>query len=244
VFVGRGRRDRFLSDGGDDVFRGGKARDQISFFDSSRGIEIDLFAGTATGEGRDLLASIEEVVGSKHDDTIVGSQGRDDIYAVTGDDSVYGLGGDDELTDAGGQDHFDGGEGDDLISTSYCVSASGGPTICQPDPPLPDTIIGGIGDDLLGGGPGNDVISGGRGDDAMDGGDGSDDLDGDAGDDILLAGNSAGEDTQTDDGKADDLDGGADTDRCGGGANDALVSCELPYPRGGLSSKLYRLRVF
>ena len=118
-------------------------------------------------------------------------------------------------------------------SRATCVSSTASRTVCQPDPPLPDTITGGRGNDNLGGGPGDDVITGGAGDDVIAGGDGNDDLNGGRGDDILLGGSAAGEDTDADDGKIDDVDGGADSDRCGGGPNDIFVSCEQPFPRSG-----------
>ncbi|MFT4716256.1 MAG: serralysin [Paracoccaceae bacterium] len=58
-----------------------------------------------------------------------------------------------------------------------------------------DTLVGGLGDDVVDGGRGKDILSGGMGDDLLLGGNGRDVISGDAGDDRLIDG--IGRDTMT-----------------------------------------------
>src|ERR671933_252298 len=102
LFVGRGRSDEFSADPGPDTFKGGKGRDRVSYFRSPDGVDVDLRLETASGDGRDTLLSIEDVIGSHHSDTIKGDNGGNDIFSSTGFDTVYGFGGNDELLDSGG----------------------------------------------------------------------------------------------------------------------------------------------
>jgi Ca2+-binding RTX toxin-like protein len=224
LFVGRGRSDSFGGDPGNDTFRGGDGEDSVWYFRSPAGVTVDLVAGTATGNGRDALASIEDVVGSRHDDSIRGTPAENEIFTSAGDDTVYGLGGDDEITDDGGSDELYGGPGRDLVATGWCVSSSDGDTECQPDEPAPDTLKGGPGNDTVGSGPGNDRVEGGPGNDRLDDGDGADAVFGGDGDDKLYGGAAAGP-GEGDDGKTDELDGGPGTDECSG-EGDERVDCE------------------
>lgn len=75
---------------------------------------------------------------------------------------------------------------------------------------LNDTIIGGLGDDILSGKGGDDVLLGAGGDDALNGGNGNDTLYGDAGDDTLTGGN--GDDTLVGGSGMNTLDGGEGID--------------------------------
>ena len=81
-------------------------------------------AGQAKGEGTDTLVTIENVIGSLHNDVIFGSlsantlsggAGNDTIKADGGDDLVFGGDGNDSLMAGDGDDVIDGGAGDDTI---------------------------------------------------------------------------------------------------------------------------------
>ena len=229
LYVGRGRADRFEGDAGDDVIRGGSGRDEAYFFYSPVGVDVDLREGTASGLGDDTLVSIRDVVGSRHADRVFGTPQGNDIYAATGFDLVRGLGGKDEITDSGGKDRLIGGPGADQIHSTFCVGSSDGPTICQPDRPFPDVLLGGPGNDTISSGPGDDEVVGNSGDDQITGGDGSDDVIGGYGDDRLFGGHAAGEDRDKDDGKMDRLNGGPGSDICEG-ENDSLTDCESTGP--------------
>lgn len=225
LFVGRGRRDSFSADPGNDTFVGGKGADFMWFHNSPRGVIIDLPSGTATGDGKDTIRSMTEIIGSRHDDKIIGTNRDEFISSGGGDDFVRGRGGRDELFDAGGGDVLIGGIGRDSIGTAGCYGSSDGPTYCQTDEPVPDRLIGGRGHDVIGSGPGDDLVKGNDGDDRMTGGDGVDEMFGGEGDDHLHGGTAAGTAPDSDDGKVDSLDGGPGTDECTS-PDDDEVNCE------------------
>ena len=86
-----------------------------------------------------------------------------------------------------------------------------------------DLLVGNAGDDLMGGGGGNDTLLGGAGRDTLDGGNGNDIVDGQGGADSLSGG--AGDDTIIWDGQSDgndtiNSDTGGDTLRVGGKSTD------------------------
>ena len=61
------------------------------------GVVADVGAGTATGQGSDTFARIENVVGTREPDTLTGDGGPNTIFGKGGADSLSGLGGDDVL---------------------------------------------------------------------------------------------------------------------------------------------------
>jgi len=90
---------------------------------------------------------------------------------------------------------FDGGPGADIV-------------IVSPKVPVPVTLRGGDGGDLLVGGAGDDLLVGGSGEDVLVGGPGNDRLVAGSGDDLLI--------------------GGPGHDTClGGGGEDAAIGCEV-----------------
>jgi serralysin len=132
-------------------------------------VDVDLERATQLGglaEG-DVLISIENVGGSRENDSIRGD-GADNILAgEAGEDVIFGRGGDDLLLGdfgisgiygADADDFLDGGAGNDVIK-------GGGGN---------DTIVGGLDADELFGEQGNDILGGGQGDDSLDGGSGVD----------------------------------------------------------------------
>ncbi len=109
-------------------------------------------------------------------------------------------------------------------------SVEGGET--GPTETLPDTLLGGDGDDWLQAGPTDDLLNGGAGNDSLDAGAGADTLYGDTGADSLSGGD--GDDWLYGHGGSDTLDGGSGDDRLyggssgrdsllGGGGSDVLV---------------------
>jgi len=161
---------------GDDVLDGGydKQRadlgelgstDRITFAGSQTGVKVDLTAGTASGEGVDVIrAPMHSVTGTRHDDVLLGTNGADEFESSAGADRVDGRGGDDFISDSnstattpkphdvpGSRNILIGGPGDDQIQT-------------------------GTGDDTVRGGPGNDNINSDYGVDRLFGGPGDDQL--------------------------------------------------------------------
>jgi Ca2+-binding RTX toxin-like protein len=104
--------DSLFGRGGDDAFDGGSGEDLVQF-DSQFGITANLTTGTATGEGSDTLANIEDIVGSRHDDTLTGDAGPNKLSGSNGNDTLSGGDGDDTLTGDPGTDSLDGGSGTD-----------------------------------------------------------------------------------------------------------------------------------
>lgn len=111
---GPGEGDVLEGDLGTDLIDGGPAaHDTASYalagsgavFLDGIGVEVDLGAGTARGDGEDTLRGIEDVVGTPFADTIVGDAQPNDLYGGSGID---------ELVGAGAGDAAFGGTGPDL----------------------------------------------------------------------------------------------------------------------------------
>lgn|GEM_PF-482476 len=111
---GPGEGDVIEGDLGTDTIDGGPgAHDTASYalagqtavFTGGIGVDVDLGAGTASGDGEDTLSGIEDVAGTPFADTIAGDAEPNELY---------GGGGPDELIGAGAGDAAFGGTGLDL----------------------------------------------------------------------------------------------------------------------------------
>ncbi|NES88312.1 hypothetical protein D5R40_26245 [Okeania hirsuta] len=92
--------DQFLAGQGNDRIFGGDGSDSANYMDSTSGITINLENGGNNDDGfgtKDTLNSIENIIGSDHNDNITGD-GQANIF-ISGK-------GDDNLTGNGGQDTF------------------------------------------------------------------------------------------------------------------------------------------
>ena len=185
---GGGGIDFLVGGSGSDKFNGGAGFDLASYFLAPSGVQADLTAGTATGgEGTDTLTGIDDLEGSRFDDTLTGNAGENFFFPGDGNDTVNGGGGTTDRVDfffspnAVIVDLTAGtttGEGTDTLTGIGQVVGS------RHD----DTITGDANANSLFGGPGNDTISGADGDDTLDGGDGTDTLDGGIGTDTCTSG--------------------------------------------------------
>lgn len=111
-----------------DTFYGGDGNDTLSFDDRSQTIIVDLgrnaeiYGGTLSGGSisggtvRDVLDSIENVIGGTGNDTIVGSAETNILDGGEGDDRLYGGDGDDTLRGGAGDDTLYGGAGSDTAT--------------------------------------------------------------------------------------------------------------------------------
>jgi hypothetical protein len=116
--------------------------DTLDFGAAAAGIQVYLAADRGGPQAIDglgnvlaLTGSIENIVGSAHDDILVGDAGANHLDGGLGDDLLFGGPGDDILVGGAGADRLSGGLGGDLL-------------------------IGGPGRDLLLGGPGSDLLIG------------------------------------------------------------------------------------
>ena len=120
----------------------------------------------------DILASIENVTGSRSDDKILGG-------TVVVPNVLKGGGGNDTLSGGGGNDKLHGGAGNDILGARPAIDDDPDTTdVVETEDALADPgndmMYGDAGNDKLYGGDGNDTLVGGAGDDDMDGGDGVD----------------------------------------------------------------------
>ena len=227
-----------------DTLDGGNGTDLASYADSGEAVRVDLsgvygkgFGGTAQ---RDVLISVEDIIGTGLNDTITGTAGvsnslqgggANDVLdgrggidlnrGGTGDDTIFAHAGD-QLAD-GGLGSFDtivgGGNSAvfDFLTRSYSVDGVALFQVTECEGPQ-----GGTGADrfraaftstAFRSGGGNDALIGDSGDDTLDGNEGMDSIKGALGADILFG----GDDTLLAGGGADRPDGGTDDDVLVGG---------------------------
>lgn len=253
--------------GGDRLF-GGAGSDTASYADNVVGVGVNLATGTAHGgdaEG-DVFDSIENLTGSGFIDTLIGDAGANRLSGLAGKDVLIGGDGDDYLDGGSGADVMDGGAGDDTYVVDnggdQVIDASGNDTVrtgmvaytlgadlenlvatgsaafTGTGNAAGNTIIGGIGADLLGGLDGNDILEGGAGADTLNGGNGFDiasyagsnaGVTIDLGQRIALSGDAEGDVFDSIEGLsgsafADTLTGNAGTNRLSGGAGDDVLN--------------------
>jgi len=128
--------DRLVGRGGDDTLDGGRGRDQLdggdgydraTYASASRGIVLDLAdSSNNTGDARgDRFIDIEEIIGSRFDDSMtgddeanvfVGGDGNDVLKGGAGADTLNGQNGDDRIAGGDGADSLSGGAGDDRLT--------------------------------------------------------------------------------------------------------------------------------
>jgi Ca2+-binding RTX toxin-like protein len=174
---GFGGDDTIGGSPGADTINGGSGRDTVNYSEFQAGVtfipggavDVDLERATQSGglaEG-DVLAGVENVIGSREDDVIRGDDADNGLHGSGGDDILEGRDGDDLLTGdvvggffglTPGNDRLDGGAGNDRLLGN------------EGD----DTLIGGSGDDELLGEAGDDLLFGDPGVDRLDGGAGVD----------------------------------------------------------------------
>lgn len=156
--------DTLFGGWGGDELDGGEGTDTAVYLTSLQPVYVNLLAGFgSSGEAEsDTYTSIEDVVGSDHDDVIIGNDVGNVLEGRRGGDRLYGEGGDDHLYGDEGIDRVYGGEGFDHLygggDTDYLRGEGG-----------PDDLNGGDGDDFLYGGSGDDLFIGSPGADLNNG---------------------------------------------------------------------------
>jgi Ca2+-binding RTX toxin-like protein len=186
---GGGGNDGFFGGAGNDKFNGGAGIDDLAtYFFAPSGVQADLATGTATGgEGTDTLTGIEDLEGSRFDDTLTGDANWNFFFPLGGNDIVNGGGDSRDRVD-----FFYSPIGVVVDLTAGTATGEGTDTLTGIGQVFgsrhDDTITGDANANSLYGGPGNDTISGASGDDTLDGADGTDTLDGGIGTDTCTTG--------------------------------------------------------
>ena len=118
---GQGGNDNLLGADGDDMMGGGPGDDRLNggagsdtaHFGQATAVAVNLGAGSATGEGADVLSLLERIVGSPGADKLTGSAGINVLQGAGGNDTILAQGGNDQLLGAAGNDALTGGAGTD-----------------------------------------------------------------------------------------------------------------------------------
>lgn len=119
TLIGNAAANFFFPLGGDDVVTGGDGFDFVSFDSSPNPVTVDLTAGTATGEGTDTLAGIEDAAGTANGDSITGDANANALLGLEGNDSLFGMEADDFLDGGTETDSLDGGP---HVTGDQCVN--------------------------------------------------------------------------------------------------------------------------
>lgn len=209
--------------------------DTVSYATSTAAVVLNLATGSASGGDAQgdiiVLASgvstIENITGSKFNDSLTGDSRANRLVGGGGIDSLSGGGGDDVLIAGSGRSSLSGGDGNDNLFGGHSLVGGNGDDIlftafAGQGTVLGATLSGNAGNDHLTAGAGADTLNGDAGDDVLDGGDGVDILSGGGENDTLVGG--AGADTLNGDGGSDTLMGGLGNDVLNGGAGDDIYA--------------------
>lgn len=134
--IGTDSGDEIAGDAGDNLFAPGEGddsldgrggTDQAAYFNARAPVVVDLSIGTSEGAGSDVLADIEDILGSGGDDSLQGDAEDNVIDGGSGSDQLAGLDGDDTLVGSAGGDAADGGDGRDACEAETEAN-------CEEDP--------------------------------------------------------------------------------------------------------------
>ncbi len=189
VINGGGGADTIAGAGGDDTLNGGTGQNTVtyspiagtSYAGAPTGVDLNLAAGVATGDGTDALTNFATAIGSPLDDTMIPSGGGSTLRGGFGNDTLVSGPSDDTFDGGAGSDTLDygavgspvvvnlatglgTGDGTDTITTGTVERVLGSS--------LNDTLTGDQFANTLDGQGGNDVLAGGGGDDTLIGGGG------------------------------------------------------------------------
>ena len=217
IISGGGGNDMIYSGGGYDIINGGAGTDTLSYVNSWANVVASLATGIgAYGEAsRDTITGIENLVGSKFDDTLTGDAGVNRLTGGAGADALNGGAGDDTLIGGTGGDTLNGGDGQDTanyaaaldaVTLNMATGGTGGDAAGDSFVSIEqivgsafnDVVTGNASDNRFDGGAGNDTIDGAGGIDYLYGNLGNDRLTGGAGADVFVFTGAFGNDTITD----------------------------------------------
>ena len=124
TLIGNDGNDSFYGGDGDDNINGGEGVDLVYFSYRSNQIDLSKTISQDTGDGNDILISIENVNSGNGDDTVIGSTAANNLFGGNGNDNLSGGEGNDYLNGGSGNDIMSGGSGNDRFvvdSTSDIV---------------------------------------------------------------------------------------------------------------------------
>jgi|GEM_PF-3029913 len=209
--------DTIYGDALSNVLDGGPGNDTVGYARTTRGVDVNLAAGVATGIeiGTDTLIDMETVAGGSGDDRLAGDGGVNWLSGGGGKDELVGSAGNDFLFGDAGTDTVDYSSAESGVVVDLGEGTATGPEIGTDTLRDIENAIGGAGEDTIRGGDGTNILDGAGGNDILNGG---------AGEDALLGG--LGNDTLTGGGGKDELIGGAglDTAVFSGGWRDYAVA--------------------
>ena len=104
---------------GNNIFTGYSGTDTVSYESATADITVNLSTTSAqtTGSGSDTFTSIENLIGSSHNDSITGTSGANILIGNAGSDTLTGGAGADTLTGGTGADTFKYAAITDLTTT-------------------------------------------------------------------------------------------------------------------------------
>ena len=193
---------------------GGGGGDYVDYYNATTGVTLDLriTGWQNTGFSIDRVVNVDDIQGSKYNDTLTGDDSWNIINGASGFDVIKTYGGDDQIFSSG-EGYVDGGDGYDSLKLQNWITGvtldlrDHGPQVINSAFGLVLTVLniesvtvfsnyanhltGGDGAEYLqSAGISDDLLEGGGGDDVLIGGAGADTLDGGAGDDTLMGDDS------------------------------------------------------
>lgn len=195
--------ETFRGRAGDDTLDGGTGSgDEADFYTSSSAVLVDLANGFADGEGSDVLIDIENVRGSRFDDTILGDSEDNLLEGHEGGDSIEGGDGIDTFRFRQQYDNDTVSGGEAIVIDEVTLDGSESHLTYTYTPGTGLLIEDGNGQSVLltdwtgdgdygislGYGSIDDIIVGTSDPDTLDGGVGNDSISGLEGDDLLIGG--------------------------------------------------------
>jgi len=163
MLIGNDGRNVMEGGDGDDTIDGGLGSDTVSYANAKSGVTVSLAIRTPQdtgGAGIDLLIGIENLIGSRFDDTLTGNAGNNRLEGGDGNDTVTYLparrGVKVSLALQGVSQNTRGAGLDRLVGFENLVGSG-----------FDDVLIGDGGDNIIEGGLGNDLLQGGLGVDTV-----------------------------------------------------------------------------
>ena len=183
VLKGMSGDDQLIAGPGNDTLDG-DGNDTASYASAKSAVTVSLAVSgpqTTGGSGKDTLVSIENVIGSKFNDTFTAGPGTESFDGGAGTDTavfaaraanylVQHVGYSVDVTGGGQADTLNNVEVARFTDEQVILSDLGGVLTARAPG---DTLVGAFGNDKLTGGAGNDVLIGGRGKDTLNGGGGT-----------------------------------------------------------------------